>query len=244
VKALILAAAALLAAWPSRAITVTGLGNLPVTSAVTSVSLTTVADAPVGSLIIVGLAWSGATTMHGCSDTAGNTYALAGGSFTSMAYFPYVCYAVVTTDLPTSSVITASWTTAKAVTIVAAVATGMATSTPYDVQGTAVSGTGTSLSVTSPPLNAANELALGLVAASATIGSHTPGTGFTNVEDPSNVVSLAMDYKPILGATPGTTTVTYSPSWTTSRYYGGNIFTFKAMSGAIRTLQTLGVGAC
>jgi hypothetical protein len=98
--------------------------------------------------------------------------------------------------------------------------------------------------VTTIPVGAASELAIGLVATSAVTTSHTAGLPFSSVENAPGVVSLAMDKDAFSGATPGTTTVTYSPSWTPSRGFGGNVFTFKAAGGAICTLLTLGVGTC
>lgn len=114
---------------------------------------------------------------------------------------------------------------------------GLATTTPRDVSGT-INTTGspnTSGSPISPgsatgTLTQANEIVVGEIGIGGTYtGSIASNSPFTNLSVPAaSSPSFGWGYD-IVAATTG---VTYAPTWTTSRAYGANVWTFKGVGAA------------
>lgn len=107
--------------------------------------------------------------------------------------------------------------------------TGLATSSPLDVTGAGATGTGTTASVATGTLGQAAELVVGAAATTGSNSAYASNSPFTDL----TAAAIAGDQMrwgfDIVAAT---TTVTYAPTWTTSRAFGANVWSFKGAGGA------------
>lgn len=156
---------------------------------------------------------------------------------------------VASETLTISSSVDFSWTTAGKPAMAGYTVSGLAANTPLDVQATCQAGTSTTATPISPAVSTgalaqASELVFGAIGITNTLSSYASNSPFTNVVaggiSSATTSSLQMGYD-IVSAT---TTVSYAPSWTTSRLYGAGVWTFKAASASSGggNLTTLGVG--
>lgn len=203
------------------------------------------------------------TAVVSCSSTDVLTVgqAISGGSFTGQISAP--CTLVggaatctitggATVATPGTATISSTITVAQGNSIKASVAavnvTGLATSSVLDVQGTGVSGTSTTTVPISPAattgtLSQASEIAIGAVGIASIPSSYASNAPFTNMTGAGSATTAFMDWGQVIVSS--TASVSYAPSWTTSRAYGANVWTFKAAGGggAVTPRGTLmGVG--
>lgn len=241
-------ALALLWAQPAFAvITPTNAGTATTASdgTKTTLAITTTTDAPPGSTAIAVIALNGASTGFTATDNASppNTYALASTVCTYNTTFKLaLLYSKITTDLPSGGTLTLNWTTANKATAAAIVATGLDTTAPLDVQGPCASGTATSASVASGALNHPIELAVAATGINSTTAGYAANAPFTTLTG-NNSTGATIDWGYYV--TPNASSVTSAPSWTTSRAYGTNVWTFTAPFSPTThcgSLSLLGVG--
>ena len=150
---------------------------------------------------------------------------------------------VVSETLTVSSTITASWTTGAKPAMAAISVSGLDLSAPLDITGTINTGTGTSASVATGTLAQANEIVIGALSYNNTPGTFTEASGFTSLTQPTQGSNDNTRWAYQIVA--ATTTVTYAPSWVTSRAFGANVYTFKqagSSSAVAPRALLLGVG--
>lgn len=196
------------------------LGTNSATS-VTTLTLTTTADAPAGSLVLLIAAMS-ANASPSVTDSGGNTYTAGTPEPASSRLFPF--YAVLATHLPVGSTITVVPSFAVTMALAADCVLGQATS-PLDAQGPGTSGFGTTASVASGVLAQASGIAHGFVDIQSTSpGTFTEASGFTTLTSGGiSTTNIRTAYK----ATTNTGSVTYSPVWTNTAGYAAQVWTFK-----------------
>jgi len=184
--------------------------------------LTTTADAPVGTLIVVAVGYKNNGAISSVSDSAGNTY--TGNTQTSSSNGSIrLFWTIVATDLPQGGTITATYSaTANNKLLIAANVSGIAAS-PADAT-VGATGTGTAPSVTSGTLNAAAATAgeivfgVGEAAASETWSAEGGFTALATVNQ-STTSSLHLAYQTVNA----TTALTYAPTINTSAIWVAQI---------------------
>ncbi|MGH7749445.1 MAG: hypothetical protein ACREQ5_32465, partial [Candidatus Dormibacteria bacterium] len=151
----------------------------------TSFTLTTTADAPAGAAILVVFAFNVIISGLTVVDSAANTYTVLPLQAAASRRFG-LAYCADPVDLPSGGTITLSWTTAAAVSAAAASVSGLATTSPLDVTGTATSGTATSATpVASGTLAQAAEILIGVDYFQNSPGTFSPGGSFAQIAGPS-----------------------------------------------------------
>jgi hypothetical protein len=243
----IFTAAAALACGPALAAigTPVALGQMFESANASTATLTTSgSDDPVGSLTLVAV-FVNNTNISGVTDSAGNSYVACPARFGDVALY----YAINAADLPIGGTITLTLAASNKVNMSVVSVPGVRATSPTDICGTGVTGTGSG-TISGPStgtLNAEPELVIGVIA----IASDTADT-FTEA-----------GWNPLLKATgtgaPGmiqwgyqvvtsTTSLTYSPTLGTSRTWWANVASFVGASvpllaGAVGTRMSLtGVG--
>lgn len=196
------------------------LGTNSATS-VATLTLTTTADAPAGSLVLL-IASMSANAPPTVTDSGGNTYTAGTPEPSSSRLFPF--YAVMAADLPLGSTITVVPSFAVTMALAADCVTGQSTS-PLDMQGPGASGFGTTVSVASGVLSQASELVHGFIDIQSTsIGAFSEANGFTSLTSGGvSTTNIRTAYR----VTTNTGSVTYSPVWTNSAGYAAQVWTFK-----------------
>ena len=221
------------------AISVTNLGTNTF-SAVTTVNITTTATSAAGGaiLVVLSLAASSAWT---CSDSGGNTYiALADNLYNTNRHL-MMFYIANNALLASGGTITISWTTSAAGKCAACYLAGAATVSPVDVIGTKATGTATSSTVSTGTLAQSDELVVGIVSQTSDPGTWTEASGFTAINNPT--AATGDNPRWAYQVVASTASVTYAPSWLTSRAYGTNVYSFKAavatVSGSFSRAQQI-----
>ena len=197
-------------------------------TASTSNVLTTSAAAPAGDAIIVIIQLPiTATTTPTVADTASNSYTVTTPQAFGVTGKLCVARCANPAALSSGSTITVSWSGSGKSTIGACSVSGLDPTAPLDVTGTTVTGTGASATVSTGGLSQADEIVFGMVATSGTAGAFTQATGFTafsSIGVGTGNIETRWGYKIVSS----TSSVTYNPSWATSRIYGANVYSFKA----------------
>lgn len=238
--ALGLALAVAPAAWASLSAP-TQLGQTTDNGSISTTTITTGADAPPGSTIIIAMVTGNAATLTISDNASGgsNAYTVASTVCTfNTSSKIRVAYATVARDLPSGGVITFSWTGATHFAG-AAVAEGNLANPPLDVQGACTSGTSTTGTPISPgigtgTLGQASEIVFGIVGITSAFTAYASNSPFTTPNGgdltgtTANNPNIQWGYD-IVSATTG---VTYAPQWNTSRAYGANVWTFKESTGS------------
>lgn len=217
--------AALVGASAPPSVVVTAINNasdFAASIASGSASNATIADAPVGSLIV---AWVGNTsqfinTILSCVDSAGDTLTQAVNEGGSPGYYNVsLWYVVAAHDLPIGGTFTCTTTFGNYI-IFAVDVTGLG-----GALDTTNTGTGnTSLSIATGTLAAPSEIVFGAQYPSNSVGSYTTGAGFTSF-DPTQ--AAAGDGELAYEIVSATTSVTYAPSWSSSINATGAVASFK-----------------
>lgn len=203
------------------------LGSANATSGVAAtLAMTTTADSPVGSLVIVAVAYRSASAISSVTDSAGNTY--SGDTQTTNTVSVRLFWSVITTDLPSGGTITATYASSTSAKIITAIViAGCATSSPADAMVSAT-GTSTGPSVTSGTLTLTNgsEIAIGVVVANGTETWSPEGTGFTGIGSvpQSTVMALHWAYQTVSS----NTALTYAPTMSASVAWAAQIQGFYA----------------
>lgn len=226
------------------------LGSQIVNPAATSIVLTTVANAPAGTPIIVLLDQHVATAASALVDSAGNTYTRVDAD--NQGGQKELWWTPNTAGLPSSGTITATMTSTRA-NMLACAAPGLPGGA-FASGAAAVANTFTLPSTTPPavlsaPLSPSVEkLLIGWVELNtgAVDSEITDNDGWTEIDNGANAPlwHLHWAYKIIDAAT--TAAQTYAPTLSTSRAWVANIAVFDGPAGAAPAiggdLTTMGVG--
>lgn len=233
------------------------IGSGSVTSASATFAITTTADAPPGTLLVVGgEIRANPGTMNSCTDNAAtpNTYSALPPSAPPSQPLANarIFYTIVGTDLPNGGTITCTFNTAASdlKALIAVAFTGAAAS-PADGTGTITSATGVTNSLSNGPTptlacpGSGNCEVVVAVSGFSSVPSAITETGsFTSLGAAINVGDMHMAYL-IVSAN---TAIIYNPTVTmVSGNTAGVMAGFvQATGGAtpICTLSTLGVGSC
>lgn len=222
------------------------LGSISSSAGGATLSITTTADAPVGSLISV---WANGTTASGgpasgvfvpqsVADSAGNTYtAESGGNSGGIALvitLSQFCCIGSTSDLPIGSTITITYDKIGSLPLNALiVADAVSGVSSIDLVGTGSTGLSTTPSFSTGALSSPNEIIItGLIISSGGSDTFTEGAGFSSSQSVTATNALRSAYKLV---TP-TTSVTYAPTLGTSRTWVVSASSFVA-SAATDTLM-------
>jgi len=221
------------------------LGTATSSTTVTSKALVTAANANAGEAIIVFISASTSATAFALTDTAGNTYTLS-NIYAGSAGKVFIGYCLNPAALTAGDTITLSWTTASRVAMSAVQISGLQTTAALDKDpSTGSAGTGTTFTQATGALAQADEIILGAFTTDNTSGVVvSPGTGFTALAVVT-VPSGNQDMHPVYKIVASTTDTNFNPSWTTSRAFTGNLWSFKAAAAAASaraSLALLGVG--
>lgn len=190
----------------------------------TTLVLTTSADAPVGSLIVVLAAMSNNGSLTSVVDSAGNSY-VAGALINNTVGKMKPFWAFSTVDLAAGGTVTATYAGTTGVKLIAAVA--VAGIAARDAQAAGASGSGTTPSIASGVLGWPNEIVFGICDISgAASDTFTEASGFTANIAALNTDALRWAYQIVSASA----SVTYAPTLGTSRNWGVNTLTF---SGAL-----------
>lgn len=203
-------------------------------TALTTETATTLHDAPPGSLALIAVTYNATISGDTVTDTAGNTWVSAGSCTWNTTEIHKLYYSVITTDLPTSSTVTLSWTSSARVAMAGTFYSGAAASSPLDVAGACTSGTGTAPSITTAAAVPTGELVVGTTGYSTSAGAQAYNTPLT-----ARVISAATTISAGIGdyTAPSTASVTFSATNANSVNYVANVWTFKAASGATNSNQ-------
>ena len=211
-----------------------------------NISITTGADAPPGSLIIVVASATNTHALSGVADNAGNcasAYSAAANSTQSGAVTLGVYYCLTTIDLPSGGVISVTLNSSHNMSATAfAVTTGIAAS-PLDKSGTIQTATsGTSATSTSTgALSQAVEIVVGVLALDGgTSGGFTPGGSFSSIGgELANSKGAYVAYQIVNS----TSSVAWAPSWSGSTDWQSSVYSFKgAAASATKDNLLLGIG--
>jgi hypothetical protein len=209
------------------------------TSAVSAntLAITTGADAPPGTLIVVSVGERGnALVANSCTDNAStpNAYTAAAASLAiSTLGSVRVFYAIVTTDLPNGGTITCTFNTTSTSQkyIIAAAFSGMSAS-PFDATVTATGAAASNPTVTTGTLNFASGGSQALIFSGMWMnvgsGSVTEDTNFTSLGTTGPTGSMHAAFR-IVSAT---TAVTYAPTIATQPAWGVMTPDFKGLGTA------------
>lgn len=228
------------------------VGNGTQASLTTSLTFTTANDVPAGDLIVLDLALSASSASISVSDGGLNTYTQASTNCTfNTSSHLYVFYAANAVHVPAGTTITITWTGNLRAGAAGLAASGLATSSPLDVQATCQSGTSTTGVAISPAVTTGvmaqnNELVVGGIGIAGGSSGYSPGSPFAAITNSttSTTPSAFIDYH--ITSTGTSAGDSYAPSWTTARPYGAGVWTFKSVSSGVcvPTLSTLGVSSC
>lgn len=204
--------------------------NADATNTATSLVITTGANAPAGCMIGVEIIGSSAiNTSFAITDSASNAYTTTtflnwnGSNRQAFAYSPNPVL------LSSGGTITLSWTGGGRIAASAVSVCGLGTAAPLDITGAGTTGTGTSDSIATGTLTQADEIIFAATGLANTSAGYTPGGSFTTLTAPTQGTNSTLLWSYQIVA--ATTTVTYGPTWTTSRGFGSNVWTFKQGGG-------------
>lgn len=247
-RRILLAALAVVAGTlPARAlppVSATSLGTNIVAAA--SVTLTTTTnDCPVGSLIVVGAAYSVTGSLTSVTDSAGNTYVSPIDNIAGTGGGIAWSYAINTgVDLPIGGTITANFATATTTRISVICVQGIATSAPLDRSNNTAQGLAatSATTVTTPALRQTHEIVVGGLASGSAVGTNNCGTGYTKQVNGSTGAAVMVVCTIIVSSQ---SAVSFLPTWTSSVNYVTDVITFSDTPIGVsvsHNLGTLGVG--
>jgi hypothetical protein len=197
--------------------------------------LTTGADAPVGSLIFVAGVQqvTSGTVVSSCTDQKSNSYSALGSANNASGASTGAAYANNTaSDLPSGDTISATFGTSAATVAMAALAvSGIATSSPLDINNVNATGNSSSPSAATGTLAQASEIIFAILGWSTSGGTITEDTthGWTSlVTFQGNTMTLHIAYQ-IVSAT---TSVTYAPTISATREWTVQLFSFKGVAAS------------
>lgn len=191
--------------------------------------VTTIADAPVGSLIVVAVStWAGLNgTATGVTDSAGNTYSLAiqGAAIAAVPYPAAIYYCINSAfDLPNGGWIAVTNSGAIVDNVYACSVSGANGGLDATNSGH-VAASSSTISLATGALASANEIVFGLTATSDSLTGFANSAGFTElafgVSGGSNASGFGYDI------VSSNASVTYAPTWTSARA-AGVMASFKA----------------
>lgn len=229
------------------ALSVVTLGSAHGTAATTRALTTATNDCPIGSLIVAETAnVTIIDTLSSVVDSAGNTWQTPIDNLSGTGIGIGWAYAVNSTvDLPIGGTITATFSGSTTSALSAVCIGGAATSSPLDVHNQSANGLAASSATTvnSGTLSQANEILLGGLNTATTSGTVTCGGSFTKTNAGASATPNPTICTLIVAAT---TSVAFSPTWTTSPNYITDLISFEAPGGVAATpgspLTAIGVG--
>lgn len=204
---------------PANGIVPYSLGTGTTTNPAGSYSITTTADAPKGSVIIVATSMGNQAgpAVTNVTDSAGNTYAQV-DSISNPNANPNPSWTDVwaclnsATNLPLGGSITITYgSTGNRAAIVCIPSLGSIAAIDIKTQTAVGTGTSPPTVVTSGPLNHANEILIGIAEGQAGSPVYSPSAGFTSiVTSVSAVQSVYLAYQNVTDAT----SKSWQPTWT------------------------------
>lgn len=221
-----------------------GTNNSTITTVVTAA---TTVDAPIGSLITIGLGVrTGASTYTGCVDTAGNTYSTPINKSSGGGESASFSYALTTIDLPIGSTFTCTSAATGSKGIMVAAFSGAAASPLDAASATPTAGNGTAVSVgptgtLACPASGNCEVLIGFFAtfAAASVTEDAAFTTFGSLT--ANASNTHMAYKIVAV----NTAITYAPTNATSGFWAAFLEAFvqsTAVSAVYHGLSSAGAG--
>lgn len=202
-------------------------------------SVTTTADVPAGSTIVIGLGNQNKnTTFTGVTDSAGNGYTVVVSAAASDVYGAAIAYCVNCLALPSGGTITVS---GNGYAIQAAYITGANGGVDKSISSNNGNAQVASISQATGVLAQASEIIFGFVSIDKTASTYIEATGFTPIVGHANYDYFAYDIVSV------TTSVAYNPSWTGGPFYTADIvvsFKATAAGAVICTRLLMGVGKC
>lgn len=244
---------ALCATQAQAALVVTPLGKAQgIPNGSNQIVLTTVADCPVGSLIVLfdGGATAVANNLSSIADSASNSYAAPFDGHVNAAAFANLIWAnAINTahDLPLGGTITSTYANNSTNhSFLAICITGAATASPLDISAKTANGAGvaatSATTVNSGTLGQANEVVLAGEAFGGNSGTVTCGGAYTKYE---TQVSGSTGIATLCGqVVASTASVAFSPTWGTSQTWITDLISFKGVAvgaGNTSALTTVGV---
>lgn len=202
------------------------LGSTSAAAGSATLALTTLVDAPAGSLIFVSAAWNTSAAISSCADSAGNTYTADTVANPPGGYEQRSFYSNASVDLPAGSTITVTYSATTNVKVLQAFAVNGVTTNSASDKGVVAVGTSVSPSASTGVLVQAAEIifaSVGIAGGTATVTGE--GSGFTSLGSvASGTIGLHSAYK-IVAAT---TTVTYAPTLSASVGWSVDLRSFRA----------------
>jgi hypothetical protein len=200
-------------------------------SSVSTVTVTTTFDAPVGSRVVCLAAVANATAINSVADTSGNTWNARNGTTGPTGLRSRLFDAYVTVDMPVGTTITATYNTAgvQAHLAACAVITNLAArAINIDQNVTQTSNTSsTTPSITGTTLALPYEVIISGVAVLTGSGdTYNEASGWTSLSSVSNVSALHLAYQVVLGST---SAPTYAPTLGTARTWEAAMTSYKLM---------------
>lgn len=223
-----LAASLVAAALPaSAAITVTEIGNNNAAAGGTTLAITTTADCPAGSVLVLATQDSNNITISSVVDGATNTYT-AGMATTSTSTRTQFWWVLNNKLLSSGSAITVTWSSTTGTKLLAAACVQGATS--RDQAGPGATGSSTAPTITTGSIGISGSQTAIVVGytgiQSGASDSFTPATGFTPLTSVLNSSALRWSYQIVSSGA----AVTYAPTLGTSRAWGVNYLVLKTIS--------------
>lgn len=206
------------------------LGNHDQAASTTNILTTSVNDAPVGSLIVLLVAFTTvADTLSSVADSAGNTYVVIGnktgtGIGVGIAHCSNSAF-----DLPVGGTITATFAGSVTTKISAIVVSGC--NGGVDKSGIVDSGLAavTTAAMVTGVLAVADELIVNLVGTAGTAATFTQSSGFTKIgQNITTAPGILSSYKIVAV----TTSVSCTSTWTTANNYAALMVTFQITAAA------------
>jgi hypothetical protein len=217
------------------------------TSSTGVINITTAADSPPGTLVVVATFGNAGSASFSATDSVSNcggAYPAIANSAISGAAGMGVFYCSVTSDLPNGGVITVNCGCSGDVSATAFSVSGIATSSPLDQTGSITHGGTSSTSATATTtgtLSQASEIVVGVTGVgSGYTSGWTQGAGFTSIGgETGNTKNIFTAYQVVSA----TTSISWTSSWTGAASYQSIVFSFIGGTGAVTTDNlSLGLG--
>lgn len=221
----------------------TSLGSQKVAASTTNV-LTTGADCPVGSLIVlIGSYTTIADTLSSVADSAGNTWQTPFDNIVGTGIGIGFAYAKNTTiDLPNAGTITATFA-GSTVNAVAVVCVSNADPVaPLDTSNHSATGLAASAATTvnTGTLANATEIVIGGFTTATAMGASNLCNGSFSKTVSLSGTSPALDLCTLVVSSTGS--VAFSPTWTTANNYASDVVSFQGVSVKSPSFGLTGVG--
>lgn len=197
-------------------------------------------DAPPGSLVIISVQPDNANVaVTGCSDSAGNSYAIVEPTPVVAIFTQAMAWSITTIDLPIGSSFTCTTSSAQTWETTGAWATSGATGGIDTTTTLNQLVPGTSASIVTGTLATNSEIVFGLLGFSTSATTYTESSGFTNLAGAGAGSFGGVGYQ-IVAAT---TSITFAPSFGSVQTYSTELVSFKATAALTNhNLSLIGVG--